>query len=183
MAVTPARGLLLSSVAVAMALALGYDGVSWLRAERANASIREGHALSVGTRTSPEVLFAQAYALGMSGQQQRALTLYRELTADTRNADALRAAALYNIGNLHLRQALVARADGAEGQAMALFELAKQSYRDTLSIDPKDWDAKYNLERVLRLAPETEEPDLGEGPTITRRRMPASKREVPLGPP
>ena len=179
----PARAPLLGALAVMTALGLAYDGVSWLRAERANASIREGHALSVGTRTSPEVLFAQAYALGMSGQQQRALTLYRELTADTRNADALRAAALYNIGNLHLRQALAARTDGAEGQAMALFELAKQSYRDALSIEPKYWDAKYNLERVLRWVPETEEPDLGEGPTISRRRMPASKREVPLGPP
>ena len=85
--------------------------------------------------------------------------------------------------NMHLRQALAARTDGAEGQAMALFELAKQSYRDTLSIDPKDWDAKYNLERVLRLAPEAEEQELGEGPQVTRRRMPVIKRDVPLGPP
>jgi mxaK protein len=164
-------------------LALGYDGVSWLRAERANAAIRAGQALSLGKQTRPEVIFAQAYALGMSGQQQRALTLYRELTAATRNVDALRAAALYNIGNLHLRQALAARSDGAEGQAMALFELAKQSYRDALSIDSRDWDAKYNLERALRLAPEAEEQELGEGPQVTRRRMPVIKREVPLGPP
>ena len=183
MAVMPARAPLLGALAVMTALGLAYDGVSWLRAERANAAIREGQALSLGTRTSPDVIFAQAYALGMSGQQQRALTLYREVAAPTRNADALRAAALYNIGNLHLRQALAARSDGAEGQAMALFELAKQSYRDALSIDPKDWDAKYNLERVLRLAPEAEEQELGEGPSITRRRMPVIKREVPLGPP
>jgi mxaK protein len=164
-------------------LALAYDGASWLRAVRANVAIREGHALSLGERTSPEVSFAQAYAFGMSGQQQRALTLYREVAASTGNADTLRATALYNIGNLHLRQALGARADGAEGQAMALFELAKQSYREALSIDPKYWDAKYNLERVLRWVPETEEPELGEGPPLTRRPMPAIKREVPLGPP
>ena len=174
---------MLSALAVMMALALGYDGVSWLRAERANTAIHEGRARSLGEGSNPEVTFAQAYELGMSGQQQRALTLYREVAAPTRNADALRAAALYNIGNLHLRQALAARTGGAEGQALALFELAKQSYRDALSIDPMDWDAKYNLERVLRWVPETEEPDLGEGPTISRRRMPASKREVPLGPP
>jgi mxaK protein len=179
----PARGPLLGAIAVIGTLALGYDGASWLRAERANSAIREGHALSLGARTSPEVIFAQAYALGMRGQQQRALTLYREVAAPTRNGDTLRAAALYNIGNLHLRQALAARTDGAEGQAMALFELAKQSYRDALSIDPKDWDAKYNLERVLRWVPETEEPELGEGPPLTRRPMPAIKREVPLGPP
>jgi mxaK protein len=166
-----------------MTLALGYDGVSWLRAERANAAIREGQALSLGKRTSPEVIFAQGYELGMSGQPQRAVSLYRELTAATPNADALRAAALYNIANLHLRQGLAARTEGADGQAMALFELAKQSYRDALSIDARDWDAKYNLERVLRLAPETEEQELGEGPSVTRRRMPVIKREVPLGPP
>jgi mxaK protein len=182
-AVTRARGFVLPALAFMLMLALGFDGYGWLRAQRVNAAIREGNALSLGERGPPEAIFAQAYLLAMRGQPQRALILYREITAVAGNPDALRASALYNIGNVHLRQALAARADGADGQAMALFELAKQSYRDALSIEPGDWDAKYNLERVLRLSPETEEPELGEGPPLTRRRMPAIKLEVPLGPP
>jgi len=71
----------------------------------------------------------------------------------------LRRIALYDIGNLHLRQALQIGMDDAT-QSVPLLELAKQSYRDLLRRDPNDWDARYNLERTLRLAPEVE--DSGE---------------------
>ena len=42
-------------------------------------------------------------------------------------------------------------------QAQALVELAKQRYRDLLRADPGDWDARYNLERALWLAPEAQD--------------------------
>ena len=35
-----------------------------------------------------------------------------------------------------------------------MIELAKQNYRQVLHEDPDDWDARYNLERALWLAPE-----------------------------
>ena len=40
--------------------------------------------------------------------------------------------------------------------ALPLIELAKQRYRDALRDRPDDWDARYNLERALWLAPEIE---------------------------
>jgi mxaK protein len=41
--------------------------------------------------------------------------------------------------------------------ARPLLELAKETYREALRLDPGQWDARYNLERALRLAPEQED--------------------------
>ena len=43
------------------------------------------------------------------------------------------------------------RAGAQPGQALALIELAKESYREVLRHDPAHWDARYNLERAQRL--------------------------------
>jgi len=64
--------------------------------------------------------------------------------------------ALYNAGNLQLSEALREGRDAAV-RALPLIELAKQSYRSVLRRDPQSWDARYNLERALWLAPELDE--------------------------
>lgn len=66
---------------------------------------------------------------------------------------ALRRMARYNLGNLHLRQALAMRRGDVE--AVPLVELAKQYYRQVLAEDPSHYDARYNLERALWLQPES----------------------------
>jgi len=38
--------------------------------------------------------------------------------------------------------------------AMPLAGLAKQAYRQSLALDSRQWDAKYNLEAAMRLLPE-----------------------------
>lgn len=103
----------------------------------------------------PEARFAQALALARQGDYEHALDMYRALGHTERGPIAL--AALYNAGNLHLREALKAGPDGA-ARSLPLIELAKQSYRSVLRRDPQAWDARYNLERALWLAPEIEEP-------------------------
>jgi mxaK protein len=80
----------------------------------------------------------------------------------------LQRAALYNLGNLHLREALKSGPDEA-ARSLPLIELAKQSYRDLLRVDPTDWDARYNLERALWLAPEIEQADAPEPPEPPER--------------
>jgi mxaK protein len=83
-----------------------------------------------------------------------ALAAYKAIIQS--NRDDLRLIALYDLGNLHLHHAIQAGlAD--EAQSLPLTELAKQSYRDLLRRDPTDWDARYNLERSLRLAPEDDD--------------------------
>jgi mxaK protein len=103
----------------------------------------------------PRVAFAAAWHVAEQGEYLRALTVYRRLV---QSADPqLRQAARYNSANLHLREAMRIRSAGgttAVLQSLPLLELAKQGYRDVLRADPQHWDAKYNLERALRLAPE-----------------------------
>jgi mxaK protein len=101
----------------------------------------------------PEARLARAVALSKV-DYDAALAAYKEIIQSNRND--LRLIALYDLGNLHLHHAIQAGlAD--EAQSLPLTELAKQSYRDLLRRDPNDWDARYNLERSLRLAPEDDD--------------------------
>ncbi|PCJ30835.1 MAG: MxaK protein [Gammaproteobacteria bacterium] len=65
---------------------------------------------------------------------------------------ALEAAAYFNRGNINLRAAReLAAGDSAR---IALVGLAKQDYRTALLIDSNVWDARFNLEIALLMAPE-----------------------------
>jgi mxaK protein len=98
----------------------------------------------------PEARLARAVALSRL-DYDGALAAYKSIIQS--NREDLHRIALYDLGNLNLRQAVqYGLAD--EAQSLPLTELAKQSYRDLLRRDPTDWDARYNLERALRLAPE-----------------------------
>jgi mxaK protein len=104
-------------------------------------------------RLSPEARLARAVALARV-DYDAALAAYKAIIQSNRYD--LRLIALYDLGNLHLHHAIQAGlAD--EAQSLPLTELAKQSYRDLLRRSPGDWDARYNLERSLRLAPEDED--------------------------
>jgi mxaK protein len=101
----------------------------------------------------PEARLARAVSLSRV-DYDAALAAYKAIIQS--NRDDLRLIALYDLGNLHLHHAIQAGlAD--EAQSLPLTELAKQSYRDLLRRNPADWDARYNLERSLRLAPEDDD--------------------------
>lgn len=104
----------------------------------------------------PEWRFAQAEALTQAGRDEAALARWRSLFDDPR----LGAAARYNSANLLMRQAMALRDSPQPGQAIALLELAKETYRAVLRQQPDDWDARYNLERAQRLQPDPEPSDL-----------------------
>ena len=104
------------------------------------------------TGDAHEVVLARALALAGSGDTDGAAKTYTALIATART-DAAGRAALFDLGNLYLRQAL-RHSDENAAASVPMIELAKQRYRDLLKIDPDAWDARYNLERALRLAPE-----------------------------
>ncbi len=132
-----------------------------LDAAIAHAEQTGGDAAPSGNDTPREVRLAQAGALARRGEAEAAARLLGSLIEPGR-VDDIGRAALFNLGNLHLRQALdrpagpgaPATPDPATGP---LVELAKQRYRDLLRLAPDDWDARHNLERALRLAPEEQE--------------------------
>jgi mxaK protein len=109
---------------------------------------------ALGAGAPAEVRFASAWAAAQGGEVTRAVALYRDVAHARPD---LAGAALYDAGNALMREGerIVARGDWVG--ARPLLELAKETYREALRLDPGQWDARYNLERALRLAPEQEE--------------------------
>lgn len=104
---------------------------------------------------APQVVLANAVALSRQGDHDAAIRAYNSLIS--RGAvDDFGRAALFDLGNLYLRRGM-GRGNGDDQTLLPMIELAKERYRDVLRMDPADWDARYNLERALRLAPEEEE--------------------------
>lgn len=167
-------------IVLLLAGATAYDGLHWWSAARMERRIGSANILPDTARLAPQVAFAQGYALAAHGDNLRALTRYRQAVEA---GGPLAVAALYNIGNLHLRQGIAAQAAGQKAQSLALFELAKQSYRDALAGDPGFWDAKYNLERALRLAPDAAPVPPVPGQQALHQKKAIVIRDVPLGPP
>lgn len=135
-----------------------YQGVRLQHSIRINETIRNATA-SEPEPLAPEARFARALALAQTGKSEQALKEYTALAGSEH--DDLRRRALYNLGNLYLRDALT---DGEAFRSLALVELAKRSYRTVLRESPADWDARYNLERALWLAPESAQEFIDEEP-------------------
>ncbi|MFM2068154.1 MAG: hypothetical protein RLZZ584_3063 [Pseudomonadota bacterium] len=100
----------------------------------------------------PAWRFAQALQLARAGDLDAALARYRSVHDDPQLGNAAR----YNSANTLLREALQLAGTAAPGQALVMFELAKEGYRSVLRRDPQFWAARYNLERALTLQPDGE---------------------------
>ncbi|MDR1967957.1 MAG: MxaK protein [Burkholderiaceae bacterium] len=103
-------------------------------------------------RAARELRLAQALAFSHAGQHEAALKGFAGLIQNGERADPIAQQALFSLANMYLRQGMALQT-GAE----PLFELGKQRLRDLLRVAPQDWDARYNLERALLLAPEQQE--------------------------
>jgi len=179
--------------------ALGLGLVVALQAWQLRAQDRLALAVQQGAAGAPpagvpQARLAQALALAAAGDYDAAATAYKELTGATGAGEAtpqasaamdvaLRQTALYDLGNLNLRTALKA-GDQEAIRSLPLIELAKHSYREVLFADPQDWDARYNLERALWLAPEFDEgEDAVDRPSGPRERaattMQGSQGDLP----
>lgn len=172
-------GFALATVVLALPAVL--QAVRLQQAHRINEAIARAADPDGRPGDFAEARFAHALALSRAGGYEAALAAHKALLQAERGP--LRPAAFYNLGNLHLRQAL---RNGPERalEALPLVELAKQGYRDALRLDPGDWDARYNLERALWLAPEIDaqagedqEPPVGRELTITT--APAMRGDLP----
>ncbi|NMM29183.1 MAG: MxaK protein [Glaciimonas sp.] len=153
-----------------------YQGLRLNRALQVNQAIasaedrvRDGKGSGVPS-DAPQAVLARALALSKAGDHDTALKAYNSLIPRGPMDDVGRAA-LFDLGNMYLRQGIDLGNDGAAA-SLPMIELAKKRYRDLLRVDPGDWDARYNLERALRLAPEEQEAFAEpENEPVERRRV------------
>jgi mxaK protein len=168
-------------VALASAASAAYDLLKLQQAHRVNQAIARSAAPQAQDASLPEVQFAQALELSAKGDYDGSLEAHKALLQN--EPGALKEAALFNLGNLHLREALKHGSDeAARSQSLPLIELAKQSYRDALRGQPEAWDARYNLERALWLAPEADEAAPELDPPSKERAIttaPADRSDLP----
>jgi mxaK protein len=172
-----------AAVALSCGLIAAFHGARLYRALRLNQAIVQASAEAAAIHIDgayPEARFARAVALAAAENDEAALNDYKALAYGDR-VD-LKLAALYNLGNLHLRE--VQKHDPADTlRTLPLIELAKQSYRDLLRLDPNDWNARYNLERALWLAPEDDAAEEELSPPLQSERaittMKSERGELP----
>ena len=140
----------------------GYYAVRLQHVAQANAEIaaidtqqREQWSKSATDSNAPAVRLAQAVALARAGQHAEGGELYYDLSRLAPSSEAGRLA-LYDLANMYLREAA---GDSAQGPVRSppMLETAKARYRELLRLEPGNWDARYNLERALRLAPEAQD--------------------------
>lgn len=155
---------LFAAAALAAATATLWQAVRWQRAEAVQHAIETVARVSAAQASQARagdadarVQLARARALRRAGDADGALAIYDGLATRQRDP-AIGELALYNAGHVLLEQALAAAARGDSARCLPLAELAKQRLRALLRSRPDAWDARYNLERALRLAPEDEEP-------------------------
>jgi mxaK protein len=109
---------------------------------------------ALGADAPAEARFAAAWVAAQHGELTRAVALYREIAQARPD---LAGAALYDAANALMREGDRIAGMGDWVGARPLLELAKETYREALRRDSSRWDARYNLERALRLAPEEED--------------------------
>jgi len=164
--------LIFTVAALGCVTSVGYQALILARAQRVNAAIASASVRSLD-KSVPESQFARAIALDKAGDYEGSMLAYKAVAQGGR--PDLRQLALYNLGNLHMRAALKENQVDVE-QVLPLVELAKQSYRDLLRDWPEDWDARYNLERALYLAPEGADDLAEEEPPTPKERSISTNR-------
>lgn len=170
-----APGLLLAAALAGLA----WDGLRLWHAQRLHEAVREsaGHRGPTPLDAHPSLLFARAHGAAQGGRTQEALALYLAAARDPR----LAAAAHYNSGNLHLREALALALEGKLEANPQSAELAKARLRQALRQDPALAPARYNLERALWLAPELPDEEPPAPPPLQSERAVTTMRGFTLG--
>ena len=155
--VTPKLKLATIVILPACLLAIAYDGTRLVQDRRFNQALGTAAVTSVDGRDDARRQFAQAFDLQQQGEFKAAVQAYAAIQAESQSQ--LQLDIKYNLAGLYFREALQMRNAGDNDLAMPLIELAKQNYREILRVDSGHWDAKYNIELALVLAPELDPAD------------------------
>ncbi len=138
-------------------LAICYDGIRFAYDQRFNNALATGDIAWVVGPDDAHRQFAKAFGLRQQRDFRATVSAYAAI--DVASGGQLQMDIKFNLANLYFREATQLREIGADDLAMPLIELAKQNYKEILRIDNDHWDAKYNLELALFVAPDTDPGD------------------------
>jgi mxaK protein len=154
-----------------------------LRNLAATIAILSGLAL-VGTglgqrwASHPDALVIQARTLLATGHIEAAQSIADRLppTTDPAQRDSL----LYALANANFRHALTIFTQVPFRQVKPIIMLAKTQYQQALTLDPGDWDAKYNFALAAALVRDTERAEPSMGSQMAHQR--AAWPDIPGAP-
>lgn len=128
------------------------------------------YAISTGKQPktdaqSFEAKFATAYWLANNERYKEATLLFNNLQ---NTATPIQKAAIqFNLGNIFFKRGLFINGTSmtVRDEAEYLFRQAKTAYQQSLRLNPDDWGARHNLDRILTMMPGTPTPGVGESDT------------------
>lgn len=147
----------MAALIAALMIAIAYDGSRLLTHQQFNDSLSKDERAVVDGPDDAYRQFARAYALAHEQDFKAAVKAYAAIEAPPKSS--LKFDIKFNLANLYFREALRLRDAGHDDLAMPLIELAKENYKEILRAENTYWDAKYNLELALIMAPDTDPVD------------------------
>ncbi len=155
---------LLLIVAVSSAVSAAYHFNRIRQIDAFNAAISEGKTPKTDTQ-SFEAKFSTAYWLAQNERYKEATLLFNKALNIANNEQ--KAAIQYNLGNIFFKRGLIINGTSmtVRDEAEYLFRQAKTAYQLSLRMDPSNWGARHNLDRLLTMLPATPTPGVGESDT------------------
>ena len=150
---------LLSPVMISVILILGLggmvnEGLQLNSLHHYNQQLQKPSEIEIDSKSSPDLVFAKAYSLQKTGQPLEAIRLYGTLIQS--GDKHFRARVRYNLGTLYLHDAAKIWKDKGLSEYIrinTLLSAATDNLRESLSLEPEQWDARYNLEYAYRITP------------------------------
>ncbi|WP_020178338.1 hypothetical protein [Methylopila sp. M107] len=158
---------LLPVVAVVTALVWLGQTLWTLHGERSERAVAD--ALAANREVQPpddasgDLLFARAHFLLVRDRIDEAQALVGRIVE--RGGPPVAAKFFYDVGNARARRAVGAIESSQINRAIPEVRLAKDAYRSALKADPQLWDARYNLDVVMRLVRDFPELEAAEEET------------------
>lgn len=147
------RNRILVAVLVFGMMGVLYFGKKLTEVESFNKAIAAG-AIPDHPDFKFESRYSAAYAFAVSGRYHDATQLFNQLLESPATARQ-RSAVQYSLGNIFLIRGLMVYRNGetVKDEAEYLLNQARLAYQQSLRLDHRHWDARYNLDRVLSMLP------------------------------
>jgi mxaK protein len=155
---------LLIVIASIAAITAAYNFNRMRQIDAFNEAISAGKAPQTDVQ-SFQAKFATAYWLAQNERYKESTLLFNK-ALNSANVEQ-KAAIQYNLGNIFFKRGLIINGTSmtVRDEAEYLFRQAKTAYQQSLRLDPSNWGARHNMDRLLTMLPGTPTPGVGESDT------------------